>query len=250
MNLVEAIRCVVADLLALAAAAPLVVAGCRGSTQPGRLKLIGFSALVFLATGFATCSNLIFGIQLPGDLEWNWSGKLACMIALALLMGILPSGTLRKSGLLSLPARGSARPVLGFLILCALVGASAGVSIDEPVTAETLAYQLLMPSLAEEPIYRAVLPALLSAALGSPWRISGAQLGWWWLTCSLLFGMGHAFSWSPEGSLEFHAALVVLTGTIGLAFGWLAARCGSVWPCVLGHSLINSTGLAIAMASA
>jgi uncharacterized protein len=126
---------------------------------------------------------------------------------------------------------------------------SAGVPPGFRVEAETLAFQLLMPSLAEEPVYRAILPALLSTALGSPWKIAGAQLGWWWLVCSMLFGMGHAIAWSSQGAIEFHATPFVLTGIVGLLFGWLAARCGSVWPCVICHSLINSTGLAIAMVS-
>jgi hypothetical protein len=115
------------------------------------------------------------------------------------------------------------------------------------VNRETLAFQLTMPSLAEEPLFRAILPALLSMALGSPWRFAGAQLGWWWLALGVIFGAGHGLHWSPSDGLVFQAMPIFETGLIGLWLGWLAARCGSVWPCVICHSLINSTGLAIAL---
>jgi len=34
-----------------------------------------------------------------------------------------------------------------------------------------------------------------------------------------------------------------------LLFGWPAARCGSVLPCVICHALLDATGTAIALAA-
>jgi hypothetical protein len=101
MNTSEAIRRIIEDLLALTATSPLVIAGMRNPSHPDRLGLIGLSALVVLVTNFATCANSIFGIQLSSGLHWNWSRKLACLVTLALLVCVLPSGTLQKSGVLS-----------------------------------------------------------------------------------------------------------------------------------------------------
>jgi membrane protease YdiL (CAAX protease family) len=247
LNTALAFETLVSNLLALAAASPLVVMGMRNHSRPDRLRLLGLSALVFVSTNLATCVPSIFGIKQPEGLSWNWVGKFACLIVAALLVGILPAGTLQKSGILRLPSRSSALPVLVVAVFCALLGWSGGVPPGAQVGLESLTFQLLMPSLAEEPTYRAILPALLSTALGSPWKLGKAQVGWGWLVCSLLFGAGHGIVWSYRDGLEFHAILFFATGLVGLLFGWLAARCLSVWPCVICHSLINSTGLAVAM---
>jgi uncharacterized protein len=245
----EAARRLIEGLLTLATAVPLVVAGMRKQPATDRLKLLGLGALVFLSTLLATCAPGILGFREPWGLAWNWLGKLACLIVIALLLRVLPSGTLQKSGILRLPAKDSALPVFVTIVVFALLGYSAGVAPGTRVGAESLAFQLTMPSLAEEPVFRAILPALLSTALGSPWRLGKAHLGWWWLAIAVVFGAGHGIAWSHEYGLKFDTFLFILTGIVGLVFGWLAARCLSVWPCVICHSLLNATGLAVAMIS-
>jgi hypothetical protein len=248
LNTAEAANMVLTLLLWLVAVIPLVLFGMRNEPHPNRLKLLGLSVLVLVSTIFATSANYIFSIEQPEELYWNWFGKLACIVVIAFLFVILPTGTLQKSGILRLPSKSSALPIFMVAILCALLGAAAGPA-NGRVTVESLAYQSTMPSLAEEPVLRAMLPALLAAALGSPWKLVGAQLGWWWLVCAFLDGAGHGLFWTLQGGPEFHAISFVASIIFGLLFGWLAARCHSVWPCVICHSLINATGLAIALIS-
>ncbi len=238
---------VVRELALLAGASPLVMMGLRNSHVPNRWKLVGCSALVMLLNDLATSVDSIFGIAPPDWLHWNWTGKLACIVTVAVIAGLLPREILRKSGLLTLPSKDSTLPVLGFLIYCTILGSLAAFDPKMTVNAETLAYQLLMPSLAEEPVFRAILPALLSTAMGSPWKIAGAQLGWWWLAISVCFGLGHAVNWSTEGGFEFDMIPFVVVTLFTMPYGWIAARCGSVWPCVIGHSLNNSTYVAMAL---
>ncbi len=249
MDLTEAANLVLWTLLAVGGAAPFVLLGMRSGPRSHRLNLLGWSVLVLFSTTFATSVNYIFPIVQPDGLTWNWVGKGAGVGVIVLLFTILPAGTLRRSGALRLPSKGSARPIVIFAALCALLGAAAGPAGDR-VTVESLAYQATMPSLAEEPVFRAILPALLAAALGSPWRLAGAQLGWWWLICAFLDGAGHGLFWTLQGGVEFQAVPFVASVVVSLPFGWLAARCQSVWPCVVCHSLINATGLAVALVSA
>jgi hypothetical protein len=247
MNTAEAASTVLTSLLWLVAVTPLVLLGMRNEPHANRLRLLGLSALVLLSTTFATGATSIFSIKQPDELYWNWIGKLACIVVIALLFMILPAGTLQKSGILRLPSKSSALPIFTFAFFCALLGAASGPV--RPVGVESLAFQSTMPSLAEEPVLRAMLPALLAAALGSPWKLLGAHLGWWWLVCAFLDGAGHGLFWTLEGGPEFHAIPFIASVIFGLLFGWLAARCHSVWPCVICHSLINATGLAIALIS-
>ena len=137
----------------------------------------------------AECIKGCFGLTRSNGLEWNWAGKSFCILTIAAFFIILPSEVRRKSGLLKLPSSDSALPVIGYWASCvviSLLGAFAP-TYPLPFNTETLAYQALMPSLAEEPVFRGILPALLAMAMGSPWRIAGAQLGWWWLAISFYF---------------------------------------------------------------
>jgi hypothetical protein len=236
-------------LVCLLAAAPFVVAGLRSPSPPWRWMLIGLSALVVVLTTCATGLDSIFGFRQPDWLHWNWIGKLAAIATIALLEMALPEGGLRKSGMLSLPARDSWRPVALCLVVCALVGGSAAFDPDLPADGETLAFQSLMPSLSEEPVYRAMVPTLLIRALGSPWKVGGAFVGWWWPGIAVLFGAGHGIAWSFDAGLKFAAVPFVFTGVVALWLGWLAVRCGSLWPCLLAHTLLNATGRAIVAVS-
>ena len=249
LNSLEASRRLGEALLALVAALPMVMVGLRRPPRAGQAKALGSSALFFLATTLATRTRWILEIDQPEWLHWNWSGKLACLVVVGLWLVALPTGTLRRSGVFRRPSRSSAGPVVGFVIVSALLGWSAGVAPRAEVGAESLAYQAMMPSLAEEPVFRGVLPALLGSALGGRWKVAGVRLGWAWLVSALLFGAAHGIDWSSRDGLAFQGVAFVVTGLVGLGFGWLAARSGSVWPCVVCHSLINSTGLAVAMVS-
>lgn len=241
-------RGVARELVSLVAVSPLVIAGLQNSSARNRWNLIGFSVAVIFVTDFATASTgSLFGIQQPEWLHWNWIGKLACILTVGFVAGIMPTDLCWKSGLLTLPCKGSALSIFGFLFYCALLGCLTAYDPGLTVDKETLAYQLLMPGLAEEPVYRAVLPALLGTALGSPWVIAGARLGWWWLAISAYFGLGHAIGWSSQGELEFHCLPFLIITALDLPYGWIAARCGSVWPCVVGHGLNNASYVAIAL---
>lgn len=248
LNPAVALESLVTDLLALVASLPLVVVGMRSRPSLLRLRLLGLSMFVLLATNLASNVNAIFGIA-PSGLRWNWVGKLACMLTLALLIPMLPGGTLKRSCMFRLPAKGSALPVFIALAFCGLLGWAASGASGMPSESETLAFQMLMPSLAEEPVHRAILPALLALAFGSPWKLGQARVGWWWLIISLWFAAGHGLFWSESQGVQFDAVGLIGSGMVALLFGWLAVRSRSVLPCLIGHSLINSTGLVIAMLS-
>lgn len=241
MNTTIALEAFVSELLAVVASLPLVVAGIRNRPFLPRWRLFGLGVLVLLATTLATCSNAIFGMQ-PSGLKWNWIGKLASMLALAMLIPILPRGTMKRSGMFRLPSKDSALPVFVSLSFCAFLGWAASLAPGLEADSETLAFQSLMPSLAEEPVFSGILPALLAPAFGSPWKLGRARVGWWWLVISFWFAAGHGLFWSTSGGVEFHPVEFITTGMVTLLFIWLAVRSRSVWPCVIGHTLINATG--------
>lgn len=242
MNVFNAAREVlVREVLMIAAISPLLILGFRkspaaGQTASQRCRLIGWAVLLLVVT------NTMTGIDWlqPAGLNWSWSGKALCIASILILFYFLPSEIRSRSGLFRLPERSSILAVIGFLGYCLSIGLYGGYAARFPFDPERVAFQLFMPSLAEEPVYRGILPALLSSAIGSPWKIAGTQLGWWWIAIAAYFGLGHAIGWTNQGDFRFDTFNFFLVTIYVLPYGWIAARTGSIWPGVVGHSMNNT----------
>lgn len=124
--------------------------------------------------------------------------------------------------------------VVGFIVW----GSALGLLFQpSPADAETLAFQVSMPGLAEELVYRGVIPALLlGAVFGRPLP----DVKYWpvIIGTSIAFGLWHSLGYS-HGAFRFDAmsGLFPLLGSI--AGGWLRFRTGSLLVPVLGHGLAN-----------
>ena len=105
--------------------------------------------------------------------------------------------------------------------------------------AETVAFQLTAPGLAEEIVYRGVYIALLHRALPS---VDGARRGWPVIITAVAFGLWHGLS-VREGAVSFDALSASFPFVGGLAYGWLRERTGSVAFPVVAHSLGNTAAL-------
>lgn len=91
---------------------------------------------------------------------WNWSGKI-CSLLLSLGVILALRMSAEATGLV-LPRRNVRTGVI-VLVPLILLGVVLGlVYKPDPPSAETLAFQLLMPGAAEELVYRGIAPALLA----------------------------------------------------------------------------------------
>jgi membrane protease YdiL (CAAX protease family) len=167
--------------------------------------------------------------------EWNWSGKIY-----SLLLSILVVLALRmKPEALGLTL--SQRNLKVCLIAYCLFigwGLSLGLAFKpEPPSAETLAFQALMPGVAEELAYRGIAPALLLGLIHGkepthriPWAVV--------FITALAFGAWHGLSYSDSKfSFDSVAALFPFIGSI--AGGWLRFKSGSLLLPILAHSSAN-----------
>src|SRR5262245_26917118 len=95
----------------------------------------------------------------PAHWSWNWAGNVyAVMFAVAVILAL---GMSAKSVGLVLPQRNVKAGAAALLLLIPMGVVLAFIYRPDPPTAETLAFQLLMPGPAEELAYRGVAPALL-----------------------------------------------------------------------------------------
>ena len=157
--------------------------------------------------------------------SWNWSGKIFALAGSLLFVPLIATADRRRW--LRVPAWD---PVV-YLGLAAIAILSFVVPLafadSMPFDAETIAFQLTMPTLDEELLYRGILLSLLLHATGS--RTAPV-----WIT-GLLFGLAHV------SIASFDVLTFARTFAFGLVFGWLTIRSDrSLLPAAFLHSTTNT----------
>jgi uncharacterized protein len=200
--------------------------------------LLAAAALVavndaLLTSGYGVLPNLI------PSAEWNWQGKLAAL-ALTLIVAALPAFGWRRVGLTFAQREGSLRLCVSVaLAYCLFFAAIALAFPHEPASGETIAFQLSMPGLEEEPFYRGVLLFALDRAFAGRMRWLGVEWGWGAVLSCALFGLAHAFGYA-HGHFSFHPLTMALTALPSFLAVWLRLRTGSLLLPVLLHNFGNS----------
>ncbi|MEY9210875.1 CPBP family intramembrane metalloprotease [Thermobifida halotolerans] len=225
--------------LLLAVLSPLVLVAGRG--RPGTARALSVAAVLLLVS--RVCRNLP-RVGVFAGLEWNWQGRLLDPAWVSILFSVLRNWARREAGLRLETEPGSLRRTLTFtaaaftaaFVLVLFTSASDGTG---HVSAERLLFDSAIPNLTEELIWRGAMLAVLDRALGTPWRFFGARVGWGLVLTSVGFGLGHGLAVEASGA-AFDPGAVLLTGSAGLALGWVRAVTGSVWPAFVVHCAPNS----------
>lgn len=206
-----------------------------------RPRRIGPAALflgLFILNGFLVGAPVVYDVaQVPGA-NWNWTGK---FLGLAWTLAFIALGPLswREVGLTLRQRPGSTLPAALVTFVLFALGAAIGAVFGSggPFRAETVAYQLTMPGLAEELVYRGLFLALLHRAVPS----DSESAAFWWPAAitTLAFALTH----SPNldgGRVMFDFLPFLYPLIVGAAFAWLRERTGSLtWP-VVAHNVSNT----------
>lgn len=239
MDGVIAIGAIVALLLLVGGAIGLT-AGRERFSLPWLLAAAGLVLLndALLTRGYGWLPHLI------PPTEWNWQGKILALAA-TLAVASLPAFGWRRSGLTLAQAPQSLKPSLlvallygGFFAVLALAFPSQGAS------PETIAFQLTMPGLEEEPFYRGVLLLALDRAFTGRVKLLGVEWGWSAVLSCALFGLAHAFSYA-HGGFAFDALTMALTALPAFIAVWIRLRTGSLLLPVLLHNFGNAIPLVL-----
>ncbi len=225
---------VITPLLHIAIILPLLLIFMKERTRENYLRVLSIVVCYFIYNAALTvqfqfnCLNIIHG-------SWNWDGKiygLACGIALYFLFRrqFIENDffTLKqnKEGLKS------ALKVVVAIISISVLG---GIVNDKEFNIETLLFQISMPGIDEEIMYRGVLLGLMCSALrtsNAVWRNPAIVIN------AVLFGLVHALSLS-DGALQINPVSFIWTGIIGYSFGYITIRTRSILIPMLTHNLYN-----------
>jgi membrane protease YdiL (CAAX protease family) len=178
----------------------------------------------------------------PG--RYNWEGKILGAIGLLIAGWIIFRGDMKAWGFTW--SQNGPAPIAGISVAVATALATAafmylyfpGVK-TEPLA--DWAYQLTMPSLDEEFLYRGVMLVMLERAFRPSFKLLGAPLGFAALITTLIFYVTHAMGVSPDWSITMVWGEIVPLIT-GALFVYVRIATGSLVLPVLLHSWFNTAG--------
>jgi len=222
----------------------LVFGGLIGVTRPRLFAhkwLTAAAALVLLNDVMLTRAYGLLPQLLPRA-DWNWQGKIMAL-AVTLLVASLPAFGWSRSGLTVMQVKRSWASCVPIVLLYAFFFVViAHFFPSGPASRETIAFQLTMPGLEEEPFYRGILLFALDRAFLGRAKFLGVDWGWGAVLSCALFGLAHAFGYS-HGSFAFDPMTMVLTALPAFIAVWLRLRTGSLVLPILLHNFGNSISL-------
>ena len=230
-------------LIGLPIAACMVIPLIAASAGVDRRRPLVLWALLFLGLLILDQALLYLPFQTHLDralpLHWNWLGKLF-ELAWALSFLAWSPITFSDAGFRK-PRAGTTERAVTIVALLALIAFIAHwfLQAGAPRSTETILYQLTMPTIAEETVFRGVLFAVIERAFregGSgdqPWWKSRAV----WLT-AIAFALVHGWG-VMNGAFQFNVLACTVPLVFGVIAGGLRKYSGSIaFPMAL-HSAVN-----------
>lgn len=104
---------------------------------------------------------------------------------------------------------------------------------------ETLAFQISLPGIDEEIMFRGILLGLLATALKDSISFLGNPSV---LLTAILFGFMHALTLDKNFSIRFEAIYFLQTGFAGYIWGWITIKSRSILLAILSHNFSNFLG--------
>lgn len=158
-------------------------------------------------------------------------------LAVALLVGVIGAGAVHVAARYANVAALAAGGRDAFLVVRAENPATA--TTDPLQVGAYLVFAVVVTAIGEELLFRRALLGALAGRHGF-WRANALQaalFGAWHFAWPLAFAVSPAQPYPPLWA--YGGSLLVVTGTVGLLYGWLAWRTVTVWTVVGAHLVHN-----------
>ena len=221
---------------------PLLLIFMNERTKENYLRVLSIVGCYFIYYFALTlqyhfdCFNIIDG-------SWNWDGKIygiVCGIAIYFIFRRQLSNnnffTLKQN-------KEGIKSALKFVVVILAIAILGGVVNEKEFNLETLLFQISMPGIDEEIMYRGVLLGLMCSALrtgGAAWRSPAIIIN------AVLFGLVHSLT-LDDGVLQFNSVNFIWTAILGYSFGYITIKTRSILIPMLTHNLYNFTLNLLAM---
>lgn len=209
------------------------------------LKFVGLFILYFLADSYLQhLSRLYCDLEFLG-LKFAWIGKiLSLFFALFVIFSISRKdreqiGFTTKTNS-NKQVKSAILIFLGFLVfdfIFKFILFPKGGAFD----LETFLFQMTLPGLTEEIVFRGILFWLLDKAFAPTWNFKGIKFGWGFVIVTILFAEAHGVMLTENHELKFDFITILYLAVISsLSLGILRKLSGNLIFPVVGHNVINT----------
>lgn len=215
---------------------PFAILAANKKSKENFLRIFFFALIYIIYQLILVLPKLSSALNFIGG-NWNWEGKL-----FGIIWGIICYFIFRKYFsendffTFKQDRNGFKTALIATIISVLLVTAIAYLTGEDKFNVETLAFQLTMPAIDEEIMFRGILLGLLMTALRDKISFLGNPAI---LLTAILFGFIHALTLEKDFSVNFEPIYFLHTGIGGFVFGWITVKSRSILLAVLAHGLAN-----------
>lgn len=225
-------------ILFLLIVSPLLLLGKK--KEQWKKHFLWMFILYFLLDSLITVLPLEVETLRVLGLKMNWEGKLGSYLLAFIFLLTYKRLDAKAFGFRMDQAAGSRTFANRTLIIVAILITVYGFLIGGfEANVENILFQITMPSVIEEIVYRGILLTLLNQVFQRNFSWGKTQFGVGLIVTSLLFGLWHGLSISDNFALEMNWFAFMLTGLIGFLLGFVRERTGSLLYPIILHILIN-----------
>lgn len=221
-------------LLHLAVILPLLLIFMKERTRENYLRVVSIVVCYFIYYFAVTlqyhfdCFNIING-------SWNWDGKIYGIICGIAAYFIFRRQFADNNFFTLKQNKEGLKSALKVVIAILSIAILGGIVNDNDFNLETLFFQISMPGIDEEIMYRGVLLGMMCSALragSKAWRSPAIIIN------AILFGLVHALTLS-DGTPQFNTVNFIWTGILGYSFGYITIKTRSFLIPMITHNLYN-----------
>ena len=169
--------------------------------------------------------------------SWNWDGKIYGIIC-GIISYLLFKKYFRENDFFTLKQnKENFKPALIGAIGIVLIASMAWLLLGKSTfNVETLAFQISVPGIDEEIMFRGILLGLLATCLKDKIPFLGNPSI---LLTAILFAFTHALTLNKDYFIDFEPLYFIQTGFAGYIWGWITIKSRSILLAILSHNFSN-----------
>lgn len=203
---------------------------------------LNYRRLLFFAITFVIYQFVIFLPKMNPDFilmksKWNWDGKILGIISGIMFYFSLKKYFLENNFFTVKQNKENLKLTLISAIGIILISTVSWFILDKTVfNFEALIFQISLPGIDEEIIFRGILLGLLATALKDRFFFLGSPAI---ILTSILFGLTHSLSLNKDTLINFEPLYFTHTVFTGYVWGWITLKSRSILLAILSHNLSN-----------
>ncbi len=239
-------RVIIENIIHLIIVLPIILITLK-EKKPDFLKIIFVFSVFFIIHGLLLYLPIEYQNLKIFEGKWNWTGKIFSILGSVIFLLFFRKFELKDYYLTLNQNKTFIKKGITVISIIILVQSIMTFIYDSPKEwhSETILFQLTMPGIDEEIAYRGIMLGLLTKVLKPFCKLTILHPAI--IVTSILFGCAHGLILTNSQELVFKSFSFFRTLIMGLIWGWLTVKSGSVLLALISHNLGNVTNKLIRM---